>query len=213
MKVIFSISFVILIFSSMNKGIRLNEAALSDGIELESKSNLIFKNVISGDFNGDGVNDTLTEILISSKNNSSIDELPELEYDSLVAFIHLQQTKLSLKSNHENIPELMTVNWNDSFGFLWLMNEGDLNGDGTEEISLVVDWADWSAVNHCFIYSLINGKWIELTKFEIREWQLYDSQDGESFEGFIMKNQNGESMINTFDEEAIEVQVPLKSRL
>jgi hypothetical protein len=197
----------------MNKGIRLNEAALSDGIELESKSNLIFKNVISGDFNGDGVNDTLTEILISSKNNSSIDELPELEYDSLVAFIHLQQTKLSLKSNHENIPELMTVNWNDSFGFLWLMNEGDLNGDGTEEISLVVDWADWSAVNHCFIYSLINGKWIELTKFEIREWQLYDSQDGESFEGFIMKNQNGESMINTFDEEAIEVQVPLKSRL
>jgi hypothetical protein len=213
MKVIFSISFVILIFTSMNKGIRLNEAALSDGIELESKSNLIFKNVISGDFNGDGVNDTLTEILISSKNNSSIDELPELEYDSLVAFIHLQQTKLSLKSNHENIPELMTVNWNDSFGFLWLMNEGDLNGDGTEEISLVVDWADWSAVNHCFIYSLINGKWIELTKFEIREWQLYDSQDGESFEGFIMKNQNGESMINTFDEEAIEVQVPLKSRL
>jgi hypothetical protein len=202
--------FILFFYSCENDNKEEFNLNLDGEIDSNSISNYIFKHTISGDFNGDGVNDTLTETLISSIDQKSIDELPVIEYDSLVGLIHKKEPILSLRSANKNIPELFISKGNAAFGLLWLKNEGDLNNDGIDEISIVIDWADWSQVNHSIIYTLKNGEWVELMKFEIREWQIQDSIDNNPFQGFITKNENGEFMINTFDSEVNEVKVPLK---
>ncbi|UOE46459.1 hypothetical protein MTO98_18835 [Mucilaginibacter sp. SMC90] len=68
-------------------------------------------------------------------------------------------------------------------GLLYLKNEGDLNGDGGDEISCVTNKADWSNLNVCTIMTYKNGKWNMLYWFPIWEWQLpelprFGSQNG-----------------------------------
>lgn len=162
--------------------------------------------LIKGDFNGDGIEDKLKEILTSSINSKILDDLPKMEYDSLVTLIYKKKPILSLQSDNKKIPELILTK-NASFGLLWIKNEGDLDNDGNDEISVVIDWPDWSAMNSCIVYSLKNNKWIEFAKFEIREWQILDNP---GFKGFITKNENGEFKISTFDSEAIEIIISLK---
>jgi hypothetical protein len=57
-------------------------------------------------------------------------------------------------------------------GLAYLKNEGDLDGDGADELSYVINWADWSAFNHSYIVTYKKGRWLELYSFEIRDWQL-----------------------------------------
>jgi hypothetical protein len=59
-------------------------------------------------------------------------------------------------------------------GLSYLKNEGDLNGDGGDEISYVGNWADWSSCNTWHIMTYKNNKWKELYSFPMREWQLPD---------------------------------------
>lgn len=169
----------------------------------------IVKNVIIGDFDGDGKEDKLKELFVSSINNSSIDALPQLGYDSLVTLIHGKEPILSLTSKTKNIPELILTK-SASFGIMWLKNEGDLNKDGTDEISVVIDWADWSQVNSCIVYSLKNKLWIKYAKFKIREWQISQNSN---FNGFISKKEKGIYNALTFDSEGNEILKPLNEVL
>jgi hypothetical protein len=182
-------------------------------VEQEYEEGIIYdaivKNVIIGDFDGDGKEDELKETLISSINNKSIDALPQLEYDSLVTVIFNKKPILSLKSNSQSIPELKLTK-KGSFGLFYTKNEGDLNQDGRDEISVIIDWADWSACNKCIIYTLKNGKWITYAKFDVREWQISRNPD---FKGFINKNKNGIYEVSTFDSEVIEILKPLNELL
>ena len=57
-------------------------------------------------------------------------------------------------------------------GLYFLKNEGDLNGDGNDEVSYIINAADWSACNTCHIVSYKKGKWNEIFSFAIRDWQL-----------------------------------------
>lgn len=57
-------------------------------------------------------------------------------------------------------------------GFLYLRNEGDLNGDGGHEFSYIPDAADYSNINTCFIISLQHGKWTVWYDFEVLETEL-----------------------------------------
>ncbi len=181
------------------------EQEYKDGVTYEA----IVKNVITGDFDGDGNQDELKESLISPINNKSIDALPQLEYDSLVTLIYKKKPVLSLQSVKKNIPELILTK-NASFGTMWIKNEGDLNKDGSDEISIVINWPDWSQVNSCIVYSLKNGKWIEYAKFEVREWQISRNPD---FNGFIVKNKKGIYEVSTFDSEVNEIIKPLNEML
>lgn len=169
----------------------------------------LVKNIILGDFNGDGKEDKIKESLISTVNNKSIDALPQSEYDSLVTLIYKKQPVLSLQSENKTIPELVLTK-TVSFGLLYVKNEGDLDHDGTDEVSVVIDWADWSQVNSCIVYSLKKDKWVEYAKFDVREWQI--SQDPD-FKGFITKNKKGIYEVSTFDSEMNEVLKPLKEVL
>lgn len=182
-------------------------------VEEEYESGVVYdahvKNVISGDFNGDGKADEIIETLISTVTNKSIDALPQLEYDSLVAIIYKRQPVLSLRSKDKDIPELI-VTKNTSFGLFYAKNEGDLDNDGADEISVVIDWADWSQVNSCVVYSLKKNKWIVYAKFDVREWQVSQNSN---FNGFILKNKKGIYEVSTFDSEINEVVKPLKEVL
>lgn len=170
----------------------------------------LIKNIISGDFNDDGKEDRMEESLISSVNDKSIDALPQLEYDSLVTMIYKKRPVLTLQSKNNNIPELVLTR-NVSFGLLYAKNEGDLDNDGGDEISIVIDWADWSQVNSCIVYSLKKDKWFEYAKFDVREWQITQNPN---FKGFISKNnKKGIYEVSTFDSEANEILKPLKEVL
>ena len=166
----------------------------------------LFKSVLVGDFNGDNLQDTLNEFLISSINHKSIDVIPKIEYDSLVNYIHKLEPSLSFQSSNKKIPNL-NLTKTASFGVFYAKNEGDLNGDGCDEISVVVDWADWSQCNSCQIYSLKKNEWIQIGQFDVREWQLERDSD---FNGFIVKNEKGENFALTFDSEVNEIKLPLK---
>ncbi len=54
-------------------------------------------------------------------------------------------------------------------GLYCLLNIGDNNTDGKDEIAFVVDYCDNSRVNDCRIYSLCNGKWTMLLEFGVHE--------------------------------------------
>lgn len=169
----------------------------------------IVKNNILGDFDGNGIKEELKETLYSSITKTSIDALPRIGYDSIVDFVYDLKPILSLKSTNKKIPNLELTK-KTSFGLFFIKNEGDLNGDGTDEISVVIDWADWSQCNSCFIYSLQKNRWVKLGQFEVREWQL---ERNNNFNGFIVKNKAGEFEALTFDAEMIEINQPLNELL
>lgn len=187
-----------------------SEASEEQEYEMGIVYDAITKNIILGDFNGDGEEDEIKETLISGINNKSIDALPQLEYDSLVAFIHDKKPILSLIAKDKLIPELLLTK-NASFGILYAKNEGDLDNDGGDEISIVIDWADWSQLNSCIVYSLKKDKWVEYAKFDVREWQISENPN---FKGFISKNnRKGIYEVSTFDSEVNEVLIPLNEVL
>lgn len=200
---------VIVFFISFTSCNEIDKTKKEPKIEQEYKDGLkydaIFKHVITGDFDGDGKEDELKETLISSINNKSIDAFPQLEYDSLVTFIYNQKPVLSLQTANKNIPDLI-ITEKVSFGIMWIKNEGDLNNDGSDEISIVIDWADWSQVNSCIVYSMKASKWTEYAKFDIREYQISRDPD---FNGFIIETKKGVYEVSTFDSESNEILKPL----
>lgn len=213
MKDIIIIIFLLLIYSCNQQKKNKTEPTLSkveNEIESQIKFDSLFKNVIIGDFDGDGRKDELNEILISGIDNKSIDSLPHLEYDSLLSVIYKKNPILSLQSNSKNIPELI-LSKEPSFGLFWLKNEGDLNNDGSDEISIVINWADMSQCNSCKVYSLKKGKWNLYAQFDVREWQIERNPD---FNGFIQKNKKkGIYQVATFDSEMNEILKPLNEVL
>jgi hypothetical protein len=77
-------------------------------------------------------------------------------------------------SSNKSIDTLHITSKGQALGLSYLKNEGDLNGDGTDEISYVVNWADWSNLNTWHIMTFKNKKWTELYSFPIWDWQLPD---------------------------------------
>ena len=101
---------------------------------------------VTGDFNADGRIDTLYEDFEVVEDSTGVgrcavaatrEELPALE------------------------PEVARCT-----GLQYLHNEGDLNGDGADELSLVRNWHT-SFTRSVEIYSLQNGRWRELDNFTI----------------------------------------------
>ena len=161
---------------------------------------ILEKEIIIGDFDGDGTIESLQETFISLLDSSSI---PKYYFETQEAFekkqreIYQLKPNLTLSSSNPKIEELLLAKHTQILGTAWLKNEGDLNNDGNDEISVVIDWADWSSVNQCMIYTFKNKKWNELLKFQIHDWEFIEN----SFNGFIINLGNEKIVIKTFDEE------------
>jgi hypothetical protein len=140
---------------------------------VEAQHQLVYKPLrklsLTGNFDGDGKTDTLLQDNISRRINSAIDTFPDPfnnEWDSVVDFFYREESDvvLALKNRKSD-----TLHLGTGMGPYCLINIGDNNKDGREEIALVPDLLDQSRVNSCVVYSLCQGKWQELMRFGIHE--------------------------------------------
>lgn len=142
----------------------------------EIKPVLGYRFIISGDFDGDGTKEKLTEHFLSGLDNKETNKFYENlpDYEQLVALTEKKEPISFITSDNKRIDTLHISSDKQLLGLFYLKNEGDLNGDGSDEVSYVVNWADWSSLNICHLITYKNKKWTELYSFPIWDWQLPD---------------------------------------
>lgn len=147
-----------------------------DSLPIVHKPVFGYRFTITGDFNGDGVKEKLMEHYYSGVENRETYKFDEglTEYDQLVEAAEKKKPISFVLSDNKKIDTLHIASSPQLFGLSYLKNEGDLNGDGTDEVSYVVNWADWSNLNTWNIVTYKKGHWEELYSFSIWDWQLPD---------------------------------------
>ncbi len=133
---------------------------------------------IKGDFNGNGKEDILQEHFVDATGIETHKSFTNLEYDQLVYRLSYRKTR-SYFSCTEGVIDTFYLSQQLNFGLYLLQNEGDLNNDGKDEISYVIDYADWSSLNTYHVLTFNNGTWKEILSFPIWEWQLTELQKEE----------------------------------
>jgi hypothetical protein len=135
-----------------------------------------YRFILSGDFDGDGKKEKLIEHFYSGLDNKETNKFYDSlsDYDQLVA-LTVKKEPFSFVSSDNNLIDTLHISSDGQLlGLSYLKNEGDLNGDGTDEVSYVVNWADWSNLNTWHLVTYKNKKWTELYSFPIWDWQLPD---------------------------------------
>ncbi|MFD1602889.1 hypothetical protein ACFSJW_24675 [Flavobacterium artemisiae] len=122
-----------------------------------------------GDFDGDGKRDTIFQYNFSKLKKEEIINAPDPaknEWENVIKWFMDQDSDVYLAFNKK---KLDTLHLGTAQGLYCLINIGDNNLDGRDEIALVVDNLDFSNLNSCKIYSICKGKWLELKQFNINE--------------------------------------------
>ena len=130
--------------------------------------------VISGDFDGDGKPENLAEHYYSRRDKKeSYKFYDNVEEDWLVWDSIKRKRPYSFAlSDNKNIDTLRISQVPQLYGIAYLKNEGDLNGDGTDEVSYVASYADMSSMNTWHIVTYKNNKWKDVYSFTMWDWQL-----------------------------------------
>lgn len=131
-----------------------------------------YRFVITGDFDGDSVNDTLVERYTDSL---YIKEAPKYYVSNDTTFEYWDMTFLNQYFSRKSF-----IEWKDKklklpggqMGFHYIENCGDINDDGKDELLLVNQWDDFSSTNTAYIYTYANGQWEEIYTTPIWEWQF-----------------------------------------
>lgn len=126
---------------------------------------------VVADLYGKGTLDTVTEVYFSRLlGRETAKFMTEWSYDSLVKRSYELDPLVLL---HASSAPMDTLDQRGhGFGLALLVNEGDLNGDGGDELGYVLDHADWSSLNTYRVIGLVDGRWKELFAFPIWDWQL-----------------------------------------
>ena len=125
---------------------------------------------VMADVNGDGRPDTVREVYWSQTlGREAAKFLADVPYDTLVWRAAELAPSVILRWGSGPEYTLPTGSW---FGLALLVNEGDLDGDGADELGYVPDNADWSNTTTYHVIGLRDGRWRELFAFPIWEWQL-----------------------------------------
>ena len=130
-----------------------------------------YRFTIKGDFNGDGRQDTFYEHFYSMKERRETNKFFSGDEDIY---------ELANIAGDKDVSSYMTCNncgvdtlpASGCIGPLFVKNEGDLDGDGADEIGYVPSLAQMSSINRYHILSYKKGKWVELCTFGMWEWQL-----------------------------------------
>lgn len=113
------------------------------------------------------------------------------EWDTVVDWFYHQQADVYLTLKR---PGSDTLHLGSAQGLYCLLNVGDNNADGRDEIAFVTDYLDYSRVNSCKVYSLCGSKWTLLKEFSIHEDAFNFTTDTipvfTQIEGFL-EQQNG----------------------
>jgi|694.fasta_scaffold03165_35 hypothetical protein len=161
--------------------------ATEDGTPTEATSNTdLFGHRlrITADLVGDGRVDTLTEVYYSRSLGREVAKyVQDMGYDSLVARTYDLQALVMLRRSDGAVDTL--DDRGRGFGLALLVNEGDLDGDGGDEVGYVLDNADWSNTNTYRVATWKQGSMRVLFTFPIWDWQLPDLPDSEREYGLI----------------------------
>ena len=166
-----------------------------DTTKIPSGFNKLEKLSTVGDFDGDNKTDTIYQHNYSKLEKKEIDFAPDpikTDREEFYEWFSKQDANVYLKlnQNKENI-----LNLGNAQGLYCLINIGDNNKDGKDEIAFVIDECDYSRTNTCKIYTLCNGKWQLLKEFGIRE-DAFDGKKGKSqsnynsIKGYLEKQNN-----------------------
>ena len=126
---------------------------------------------LAGDFKGDGRTETFTEHYYSLRDQKEINKF----YTCVTDVWDLVDSATKKENDSYYLcsdPSMDTLRIGGFIGSLFAKNEGDLDGDGGDEIGYVPSFAQQSSMNHYHIISYKHGRWVELYSFGIREWQL-----------------------------------------
>jgi hypothetical protein len=147
----------------------VDNLTVPNGADDKIKLHKLEKIFVIGDFNGDEKQDTVFQhnysILTKTEIEFSADPFQN-EWDTVVNWFYNQKADLYLTINKINYD---TLHLGTAQGLYCLINIGDNNADGKEEIALVIDYLDFSRLNSCKIFSLCNYKWTILKEFNIFE--------------------------------------------
>lgn len=139
---------------------------------------------VLADVNGDGLVDTVTESYVSRKLGREMAKyIQDASYDSLVKRTYDLEALVMLHHSGGRVDTL--DDRGTGFGLALLVNEGDLDGDGADEIGYVLDNADWSNTNTYRVVSWKRNEMQVLFTFPIWDWQLPDLPDAEREYGLI----------------------------
>ncbi len=164
---------------------------------------------VTGDFDGDGKRDTIYQHNFSRLTNTEIDcsaDPFQNEWDTVVKWFHDQDANVYLTINKTGQD---TLNLGDAQGLYCLLNIGDNNSDGKDEIAFVIDYLDFSNLNSCNIYSLCKGKWTILKRFNVHEGSFEFTSNKEpifdNIKGFLEMH-NGKWVYKAYLEDDYEKQ-------
>jgi hypothetical protein len=176
-----------------------------DKIKLH-KLNKLF---VAGDFDGDKKQDTVFQHNYSRLTKAEIENSADPfqnEWDTVVKWFYDQNADLYLTINKSDQD---TLRLGTAQGLYCLINIGDNNADGKDEIALVVDNLDFSTVNSCEIYSLCKGKWTLLKQFGVHENAFHFTSDKAPLFGNIkefLEKQNGKWIYKDYSQDGYENQ-------
>ncbi len=142
------------------------------------KLHLLQKLSIGGDFDGDGQKEILFQYNFSIRYKKEIVYAADPfanEWETVVQWFDRQQPDIYLTLNKKNSD---TLHLGSGQGLYCLINIGDNNHDGKDEIALVIDYLDYSRVNTCKIFSLCKKQWKLLKEFGIHE-EAFDFETGQ----------------------------------
>lgn len=168
---------------------------------------------VLGDFDGDKNQDTIFQHNYSRLTRTEIENSPDPlqnDWDTVVKWFNEQDADIYLTLNKNNQD---TLHFGTAQGLYCLLNIGDNNADGKDEIALVIDYLDFSEVNSCKIYSLCNKKWILLKQFSILESSFdFDTNKAPIFNNIkdFLEKRNGKWVYKDYSQESYETKETFK---
>jgi len=137
--------------------------------------------VVYGDFDGNGVTDTLSERLMKMNKRRFIKSVPDPEYnlwESVVDYCNRNYIASVLVTSGVAAD---TIYFSGGLGTFVILNVGDINKDGADDLALVWNLLDFSNLNICQVYSLCGSQWEVVKAFGINEhafsWRTGDRKD------------------------------------
>ena len=127
----------------------------------------VFGQSLVGDFDGDGTRELLQVVVRDHQTGRQLPAAPQpAQRDSLLAQ-HSPSTLLEIADGDWPTAILATPE-TPHWGVSYLQLEGDLDGDGGDELSVVVHWTDVSTVTTLSLWSYKAGAWTRLHEQTIR---------------------------------------------
>jgi hypothetical protein len=171
----------------------------ADSLLKYSKPVLGYRFIVTGNFDGDHLKDTLIERYTDSAFQNEAPkyyESPDTNFDyGDVVFLNQYLGKRSFLLFKKNNIKLE----GGQLGFHYIENCGDLNLDGKDELLLVRQWPDWSNLNHVLVYTFKNSQWEEIFTTPVWEWQFPPTPSISMIPGLFGDYEYGSTQSDTVD--------------